>query len=149
MPDDIPPNVQISGSLAGDALADFVQGSRLVVNPSTCYETFGMSVAEAMLRARPVVVPNHGVFPELIQDGASGVLHSPADANSLARAIRRVWDDPAFAAALGRAARERAVKEYSPEAYYARFMTACDAALASRVPGAIPDSTLPPAWRDG
>jgi glycosyltransferase involved in cell wall biosynthesis len=134
MPHDIPPNVQVGGPLEGDALADFVHGSRLVVNPSTCYETFGMSVAEAMLRARPVVVPNHGVFPELIQDGVSGVLHAPADADSLARAIRRVWDDPASATALGRAARERAVKEYSPEAYYVRFMAACDEAMAMRAP---------------
>ena len=143
VPDEIPPNVQLGGPLYGDALADFIQGSRVVVSPSTCYETFGMSVAEAMLRARPVVVPNHGVFPELIQDGASGLLHAPADADSLARAIRRVWDDPVFAAGLGKAARERAVNDYDPEAYYARFMAACDAAMASQALATVRRSGVP------
>ena len=143
VPDEIPPNVQLSGPLYGDALADFIQGSRVVVSPSTCYETFGMSVAEAMLRARPVVVPNHGVFPELIQDGASGLLHAPADADSLARAIRRVWDDPVFAAGLGKAARERAVNDYDPEAYYARFMAACDAVMASQALATVRRSGVP------
>ena len=100
-----------------------------MVSPSTCYETFGMSVAEAMLYARPVVVPAHGVFKELIEAGETGLLHEPGDAPSLARAIRHIWDNPALGSALGAAARDHAVREYSPGAYYHGFMAACDAAI--------------------
>jgi glycosyltransferase involved in cell wall biosynthesis len=83
-----------------------------------------------MLYARPVVVPAHGVFVELIKAGVTGLFHEPGDAASLARAVRQVWDNPALGSALGSAAREHAVREYSPDVYYERFMAACDAALA-------------------
>jgi len=122
-------------------LADFIRDSRVVVSPSTCYETFGMSVAEAMLYARPVVVPAHGVFAELVRAGETGLFHEPGDAASLARAIRQIWDNPALGSALGAAARGHAVREYGPGVYYARFMAAAEAAIgrggASHMPGSV------------
>ena len=129
LPPTLPDNVELIGPVHGQTLRDFIQHSRVVVSPSICYETFGMSVAEAMLYARPVVVPAHGVFAELIKAGETGLFHEPGDAASLARAVRQVWDNPPLGAALGSAAREHAVREYGPHAYYDRFMAACDAAL--------------------
>jgi glycosyltransferase involved in cell wall biosynthesis len=130
LPGELPPNVRLLGPLRGDALAAFIQDARVVVNPSTCYETFGMSVAEAMLYARPVVVPAHGAFPELVKDGETGLLHAPGDAASLASAIRQIWDSPALGSRLGDTARRHALREYGVDTYYDRFMAACDAASA-------------------
>jgi len=129
LPPALPDNVEFTGPVHGQTLRDFIQHSRVVVSPSICYETFGMSVAEAMLYARPVIVPAHGVFVELIKAGETGLFHEPGDAASLARAVRQVWDNPALGSALGSAARENAVREYGPDVYYNRFMMACDAAL--------------------
>jgi len=141
LPRELPANVRLVGPLHGSMLADFIQDSRVVVSPSTCYETFGMSVAEAMLYARPVVVPAHGVFAELVRAGETGLFHEPGDAVSLARAIRQIWDNPALGSALGVAARNHAVREYGPGVYYARFMAAAEAAIgrggSSHMPGSV------------
>jgi glycosyltransferase involved in cell wall biosynthesis len=132
LPREMPANAELVGPLHGEALQAFIGGARVVVSPSLCYETFGMSVAEAMLLARPVIVPAHGVFPELVSDDDTGLLHVPGDAASLAQAVRRVWDEPGLAARLGANARARAAEEYAPGRYYERFMAACGAARTSR-----------------
>jgi glycosyltransferase involved in cell wall biosynthesis len=41
---------------------------------SSVFETFGAVVAEAMLAGVPVVAPNYGAVPELIEHGVNGVL---------------------------------------------------------------------------
>ena len=96
-----------------------------------CYpcriETFGIAPLEAMAVGKPVIYGNAGPGPELIEDGASGLLCEATSPESIAGAVRRVFDEPVLAEELGRAARERAVKTFSKEAwirlnidYYAR-----------------------------
>jgi starch synthase len=46
-------------------------------------------------------------------DGVTGLLVPPKDAAQLAAALARLADDPALRAATGRAARERAVAQFS------------------------------------
>jgi len=68
--------------------------------PTTHPEAKGLPVIEAMAAGVPVVAPDHGAFPELLE-GAAGLLHAPHDPADLARALRTVLDDPDLAAALG------------------------------------------------
>jgi glycosyltransferase involved in cell wall biosynthesis len=70
--------------------------------PTAHPEAKGLPVIEALAAGVPVVVPEHGAFPELLS-GGGGLLHVPNDPADLARAIRSVLDDPARAAALGAA----------------------------------------------
>lgn len=68
-------------------------------------------VFEAMAMAKPVVATRISDLP-LILDGC-GALVPPGDADALAAEIRRIVDDPAGAAAMGRRARERCREHYS------------------------------------
>ncbi len=74
--------------------------------PTLHPEAKGLPVIEAMAAGLPVVAPDHGTFPELLQDrhasGHAGVLHRPGDPADLARAIGDLLADPAHAARLGR-----------------------------------------------
>ena len=72
------------------------EGARLLVQPSFD-EGFGMSVLEAMSLGVPVVASNRGSLPEVL--GGAGALIDPDQPADLARAIARVLDDEAFAAA--------------------------------------------------
>ncbi len=114
---DLPDNVEYVGHLDRAQLDVFYAGCRLVVNASNCYETFGLSVAEAMSKGLPVVVSRLGVFPELIQEGETGLLFRPGDAEELALKIRTLWRDGASCRKMGEKAQVMARSRYAESAY--------------------------------
>ncbi len=73
---------------------------------SSITEGFSLATAEAMGAGRPVVVTRSGGPQELVEDGVTGLLVPPADAQSLADAIYRVLSSPTLATDLGRRAEE-------------------------------------------
>ena len=91
-----------------------IEGAAIVVVPSLG-EGFGMVALEAMERARPVIVSAVGGLPEIVADGESGLVVPPVDAEALADAIVTLAGDLPRAAQMGRAARERALTEFTPE----------------------------------
>jgi glycosyltransferase involved in cell wall biosynthesis len=86
--------------------------AEVVVVPSLG-EGFGMVALEAMERGRAVVASAVGGLPEIVDDGRTGLLVPPSDADALAGAIRALAGDPARTAAFGSAGRERALSEFS------------------------------------
>ena len=94
-----------------DVGAEMEQATAVVV-PSLG-EGFGMVALEAAERGRPVVASAVGGLPEIVADGTTGVLVPPGDASTLATAIVALVHDAERAAAMGRAARERALAEFS------------------------------------
>ena len=88
-------------------------------NAATCVvhtrpdETFGLVLAEAMACGRPVLAPASGGPAEVVGD--AGVLAASEDPRGFATQLERLLADPARRAALGAAARRRAVERYSVE----------------------------------
>ncbi|MBD3296852.1 MAG: glycosyltransferase [Candidatus Omnitrophica bacterium] len=77
------------------------------------HEGLGLSLMEAMAAARPCIASRIGGLAELVTDGETGLLVPPLDHASLAGAIRRVLEDPAFARGLGEKAYRKAHREFS------------------------------------
>jgi alpha-1,6-mannosyltransferase len=71
-----------------DALATALASADALVHGCP-YETFGLSIAEAMASGLPVVVPDEGGAAEMADD-ASGETYASLDADDCARAILRV-----------------------------------------------------------
>jgi glycosyltransferase involved in cell wall biosynthesis len=81
--------------------------ARAAVVPSF-FEGFGFPASEAMACGLPVIANAAGALPEVVgSDGRAGRLVPPRDPRAMADAIGDVISDPARAAAMGRAARER------------------------------------------
>ncbi|WP_320780560.1 glycogen synthase [Streptomyces sp. CRN 30] len=82
------------------------------------YEPLGIVNLEAMACGTPVVASRVGGIPEVVTDGATGVLVDVDDAfeAGLARALDEVVGDPAGARRMGEAGRERAVTEFGWDA---------------------------------
>jgi len=66
-------------------------------------EAQGLTILEAMALSRPVVASNVGGIPEMIEDGRTGLLVPPHDADALAAAIVRLLVDHSFADVIARA----------------------------------------------
>ena len=90
------------------AMVNAIQRRADVLVQKSIAEGFGMTVAEGMWKARPMVGSRVGGIQDQIVDGESGVLvDDPGDLEGFARAIRGLLDDPDRAAKLGEAARRR------------------------------------------
>jgi len=82
----------------------FVLSSRVEGNP--------LSVMEAMAAGLPVVSTAVGGVPELVREGATGLLVPSEDAGALARALQALVDDPVRRQAMGAAARQDAIAHF-------------------------------------
>jgi len=102
-----------------------------LVAPSEWLEAFGLVVVEAMAAAVPSVAAGHGAFVELVEDGVTGLLHRPGDAESLAECLRRVVAVPERNREMGEAARRRYERDFDPAAGLAGLVAGYEAAIAS------------------
>ncbi len=84
----------------------FLHGCNVFCVPSRYPEIRGTAVLEAIAAGVPVVVPDHGVFPEILRRTGGGLLFPTGDIAELAAALGKLANDPKMAAALGRAGRE-------------------------------------------
>ena len=100
-------------------VAPILAGHDLFVLPSRS-EAFPNALIEAMATALPVVATDVGGIPEVVRPG-SGLLVRPNDERVLADAVLALMDDPAAAAALGRAARADVERHYTIDRMVERF----------------------------
>ncbi len=70
------------------------------------------AMIEAMAQGVPGVVTRVGGMPELVQDGVSGLVVPPRNAEAIAEAIRRLAADAALRRRMGAAAAERIRTEF-------------------------------------
>ncbi|HUL23305.1 MAG TPA: glycosyltransferase family 4 protein [Thermodesulfobacteriota bacterium] len=69
------------------------------------------ALREAMAMGKPVIVANRGMLPELVEDGVSGLVVNDT-AEELARAALRLLQRPELREALGKAAYQKAHRDF-------------------------------------
>jgi glycosyltransferase involved in cell wall biosynthesis len=90
-----------------------LQRADVLVNASAVPEPFGQVVVEGMAAGLPVVAPNAGGPAEVIDDGVTGILYEPNDAEALAQALRLLARDGELRRRLGEAGRLHA-RRFAP-----------------------------------
>jgi len=107
---------------------DFLAGLDVFVLPSH-QEAMPLALLEAMAAGLPIVAARVGGIPEALQQGAAGLLVTPARPEEIAQALRRLSRDGDLGPRLGAAAREAAERDYGAdlmvrrvEALYGRLL---------------------------
>jgi len=85
------------------------------------YEAFGRVVIEAMAMAKPVVATRSGGVPEIVEDGVTGILISPGDAEAMAEAIVTLLKDEDKAKQMGLEGRQKAERFYGLRTHLERI----------------------------
>jgi len=93
--------VDFAGELDRPGKIAFLQSVDVQCIPTVYHESKGISALEALASAVPLIVPAHGMFPELIDASGGGWVHSPDDPAALVEALRTAWENPAETAARG------------------------------------------------
>jgi glycosyltransferase involved in cell wall biosynthesis len=93
---------------------------------------FGTFLLEALAAGVPVVQPKLGAFPEIVEATRGGVLFSPNDAETLARALGGLLADGPRRAELGRIGRESVVRNYGLEKMAGGMIDVYQAAVSGR-----------------
>ncbi len=83
------PNIHFTGFIHGEMKANILASCDVYCSPSP-YETFGLSVVEAMASGIPVVTVNSGGVSDYIIDGVNGYLVPPNDVEKLTNTIEKV-----------------------------------------------------------
>jgi glycosyltransferase involved in cell wall biosynthesis len=78
-------------------------------------EPKGLYVLEALANGVPVVQPRHGSFPELMEATGGGLLVEPEDAQDLADALRRLFENRPHAEELGRKGKEAVHERFNAD----------------------------------
>jgi len=95
-------------------LPDLLREADISVLPSLS-EGLSNSLLEAMQAGVPVIATDVGGNPEIVDDGVSGLLVPVRDSEALAKAMIRMFADPAMRKCMGAAARIRIATTFSME----------------------------------
>jgi glycosyltransferase involved in cell wall biosynthesis len=103
--------VELAGWQMQDEVLAALASADAVLIPSE-WEPFGLVALQAAQCARPAIASRVDGLPEVIEDGVTGLLAEPGDVAAFAMHVRQLVGRPAFARALGEAARERARERF-------------------------------------
>ena len=96
--------VRFLGMVERQVLPHLYRSADLLVATSHASETFGIGLVEAQACGLPVVASRFGGFPEVVDEGRTGLLVPPRDPLALAEALNTLLADPPRRAAMAAAA---------------------------------------------
>jgi trehalose synthase len=108
------------------AMVNALQRRAHVVVQKSLAEGFGLTVAEAMWKGRPVVASRVGGIQDQIEDGVTGLLlEDPSDRTAFGEALCALLNDPERARTVGEAARARVQQDFLHSRHLAQYVEIC------------------------
>lgn len=124
--------IRFAGPLARSTIWQRMGAVRALVFPSRWYEGQPITILEAFAAGLPVIAPNVGSIPELVDDGRTGILFAAGDRDDLARAVAWAAANPRRMHTMGANARAAYDRLHAPAANYKQLMAVYDRATAGR-----------------
>ncbi len=105
--------VTFTGNIPNRDLPEIYNAADIYLNPTLRKEGLALVILEAMACGLPSVISKIGGTGSTITDGVNGFFTSPGDSAGIAKKTAAILRDPALAAAMGAAAREKACADFS------------------------------------
>lgn len=113
-------NAEFVGFKKGEELSQLISKAAVCLCPSEMYENCPFSVIESQMYLTPVIGARIGGIPELIDEGVTGELFEPGNADDLEAKLRKVLFTPGLAQAYSRNCRHHAFE--TADSYYEKLM---------------------------
>jgi glycosyltransferase involved in cell wall biosynthesis len=111
---------ELSGVIELKGFADNIlkalEGMDIFVQPSRM-EGFGLTVVEAMMAEKPVLVTPGGSLPEIVKDGETGVVTNGFEPEAIAAGLKVLIENQKFASSVAKAARKEAVAKFNVQKF--------------------------------
>lgn len=107
--------VEIIGTVDRQQKLDFLSSIDLFALPTIYRDPKGLPVLEALANGVPVVQPNHGAFPELVNATGGGLLHEPENPVDLADKLASLIINPTWRQELGERGRTAVYSHFSAQ----------------------------------
>jgi glycogen(starch) synthase len=101
------------GAMPAHAIREALRGVAVIVMPSVWEDVSPLVAMEQMMDGRLLMASNIGGLGQIVAGG--GIAFPPGDAGALAAQMRRVLNEPRWAAALGRAGQQKAFAAFRVE----------------------------------
>jgi glycosyltransferase involved in cell wall biosynthesis len=125
-------NVRFAGALSAAKTLAHLKGAQFLFYPSVGYETFGLTLLEAAACGVAAVAARTGAIPELVDEGKTGLLFDPHDADDLVEKVEWAWAHPVAMNQMGAVARRRYLQHYTADKGYDALMKIYDAVSVRR-----------------
>jgi glycosyltransferase involved in cell wall biosynthesis len=121
-----------AGFQPAEAVPGFLARVAYMVVPSVWYEGFPRTIVEAYAAGVPVIASRLGSLAEVVDDGVTGLLFEPGDAQDLARKLSWAQSHPEAVRAMGQAARRVYEERYTPDQGHAQLIHIYESARQHR-----------------
>ncbi len=103
------------GEVTRSQKIDFLNRLHVFSVPTVYRESKGLSVLEALANGVPVVQPEHGAFPEMIDATGGGILVAPESSDAVAEGILQLYRDSERRKHLGKIGQENVHQNFSDD----------------------------------
>jgi len=122
--------VVMVGYQSGEALKKLVANAAFTVVTSEWHDNSPLVIYESLSLGKAVLGARLGGIPELIREGVDGYTYQSGDMADFVAKVKRLIADPDRTIEMGRQARSKAEREFSPQAHYEKLLQIYDQAKA-------------------
>ena len=127
------PHVRFLGTVHPSSLPLLYRGAIAALVPSVCYETFGLTAAEAMSQGTPAIVRRIGALSEVIEQSEAGFTFDSVE--ECRDAMERLRTEPGLRAELGRRGRLAGERLWSVDVHLERYLGLIETLREARARG--------------
>jgi glycosyltransferase involved in cell wall biosynthesis len=131
------PAIEVLGRVRPADVRTHMRGATILIVPSTCYESFPMTIVEAFASGTPVVASRHGAMAEIVDNGRTGLHFHPGDSADLALKLEWVGNHPAEIKSMRAVARREYEEKYTASRNYALLQDIYAQAIVARRGGEV------------
>ena len=106
-------SVKIYPEFQGNKKLEFFSDVDVISVPVRKYDGYGLYILEANSAGVPVVQPDTGAFPEIIDITGGGIIYSPDDVEGLSKALLSIFENKDLRTGLGKTGYNTVRKELS------------------------------------